>query len=147
MTLATVPKRRKRRTSATAPPRQPRAAQQPRQTRGVKKTTVALLQRELDAAGRQLRQAQEQQTATSEVLSIISSSPGELEPVFQTLMGNAVRLCEAKFGALYLHEGGTLRMVASHNLPPAFGEAHAIDEAGMIGAVRKNNIFGMKDCA
>jgi len=123
VTLATVPKRRKRRTSATAPPRQPRAAQQPRQTRGVKKTTVALLQRELDAAGRQLRQAQEQQTATSEVLSIISSSPGELEPVFQTLMGNAVRLCEAKFGALYLHEGGTLRMVASHNLPPAFGEA------------------------
>jgi len=78
----------------------------------VKKTTVARLQRELDAARRQLREALEQQTATSEVLSVISSSPGELEPVFQALMENAVRLCEAKFGVLYINEGGRFRMAA-----------------------------------
>src|SRR5262249_44404971 len=53
----------------------------------------------------------------------ISSSSGELEPVFQAMLANAVRICEAKFGSLYLHEGGTLRVVASHNVPRAFAEA------------------------
>jgi two-component system, NtrC family, sensor kinase len=57
------------------------------------------------------------------VLHVISSSPGELEPVFEAMLANAVRLCEARFGALYHHERGALRMVASHNLPPAFAEA------------------------
>src|SRR5262249_13415306 len=66
---------------------------------------------------------QEQQTATAEVLGVISRSPGELEPVFQAMLANATRLCEAKFGNLYLHEGGALRVVASHNVPPAFAEA------------------------
>src|SRR5262249_29982020 len=64
-----------------------------------------------------------QQTATSEVLGVISSSPGELEPVFQTMLANATRICEAKFGNLYLYEDGALRIVASHNVPPAFAEA------------------------
>jgi len=69
-----------------------------------------------------LSEALEQQTATSEVLEVISSSPGELEPVFQAMLVNATRLCEAKFGAMYLSEGTVFRIVAMHNVPPAFAE-------------------------
>jgi GAF domain-containing protein len=69
-----------------------------------------------------LSEALEQQTATSQVLQVISSSPGELEPVFQAMLENATRLCEAKFGAMYLSEGSAFRIVAMHNVPPAFAE-------------------------
>jgi two-component system, NtrC family, sensor kinase len=69
-----------------------------------------------------LSEALEQQTATSKVLSVISSSPGELEPVFEAMLVNAVRICEAKFGTLYLREGDTFRAAALHNAPPAFVE-------------------------
>src|SRR5262249_41278012 len=72
---------------------------------------------------RELSEALEQQTATSEVLRVISSSPGELEPVFLARRANAVRFCEPSSASLYLHEGGTLRVVASHNVPRAFAEA------------------------
>jgi len=72
---------------------------------------------------RQLTESLEQQTATSEVLRVISGSPGELEPVFQTILQNGARLCEAKFGNLYLYQDGALHTVASHNVPPAFAEA------------------------
>src|SRR5262245_13859388 len=79
--------------------------------------------RELVEAREHLAEAREQQTATSEVLQVISSSPGELDPVFQAMLANAVRICEARFGNLYLHERGALRVVASHNVPRAFAEA------------------------
>ena len=86
--------------------------------------------RELEEARRQLAKAQrqasdalEQQAATSEVLRVISSSPGDLQPVFQAMLANAVRLCEAKFGNLFLYERDGLRTVAAHNVPPAFAEA------------------------
>jgi GAF domain-containing protein len=69
-----------------------------------------------------LSESLEQQTATSEVLRVISSSPGELEPVFQAMLANAVRICEAKFGTLYLREGDAFRAAALHNAPPAFVE-------------------------
>src|SRR5262249_26017636 len=72
---------------------------------------------------KKLAEALEQQTATSEVLQVISTSPGELEPVFQAMLANAVRLCEARFGSLYLHEGGALRVVASQDVLRAFAEA------------------------
>jgi len=72
---------------------------------------------------KKLAEALEQQTATSEVLRIISTSPGELEPVFQTMLANAVRICEAKIGSLYIREGDAFRTVATHNAPPAYVEA------------------------
>jgi GAF domain-containing protein len=72
---------------------------------------------------RELSESLEQQTATSEVLKVISSSPGELKPVFEAMLANATRLCEGKFGTLYLYEEGRLRFAAAHNVPPAFAEA------------------------
>src|SRR5262245_43306525 len=68
----------------------------------------------------ELSEALEQQTAPSEVLRVISSSPGELEPVFQAMLENATRLCEAKFGLLYLREGQAFRLFAQHNAPAAY---------------------------
>jgi signal transduction histidine kinase len=78
---------------------------------------------EVQARPRELSEALEQQTATSEVLGVISTSPGELEPVFQTMLANAVRICEAKIGSLYIREGDAFRTVATHNAPPAYVEA------------------------
>ena len=75
----------------------------------------------------ELRDSLDRQTATSEVLSVISSSPGELEPVFRTLLENATRLCAAKFGNLYLREGDAFRTIAMHNVPPAFAEVRRRD--------------------
>jgi signal transduction histidine kinase len=69
-----------------------------------------------------LSEALEQQTATSEVLQVISTSPGELEPVFQTMLAKAVRICEAKFGSLYLYDGDRFHVGALHNAPPAWAE-------------------------
>ena len=69
-----------------------------------------------------LRQSLEQQTATSDVLRVISSSPGDLEAVFRTMLENATRICEAKFGTLDLYDGSGLRLAAAHDVPPVFTE-------------------------
>ena len=69
-----------------------------------------------------LTEALEQQTATSDVLQVISSFPGDLQPVFATMLENAVRICEAKFGNIYRWDGEALQLVATHNTPPAYAE-------------------------
>ena len=80
-------------------------------------------EKEVTRLARERDEALEQQTATSEVLRVISASPGELEPVFQAMLQRAVRLCEAKFGNIYRWDGEALHILASHNTPPAFAEA------------------------
>src|SRR5262245_158748 len=91
---------------------------------GVRKTPKASsdLQKENAALRRELSEALEQQTATAEVLNVISSSPGHLQPVFETILTNATRLCEAKFGTLYLRDGDAFHAASLHNAPPAFSE-------------------------
>ena len=70
----------------------------------------------------ELRESLEQQTATSEVLGVISSSPGKLEPVFQAMLENAARICEAEFGTLFLREGDVFRFAAEVGTPPELAE-------------------------
>jgi len=72
-----------------------------------------------------LTESLEQQTATSEVLQVISSSPSELAPVFRSVLENATRLCGANFGMLNLHENGKFPVVATHNVPQAYAELRA----------------------
>jgi len=68
----------------------------------------------------ELRESLQQQTASADVLRTISSSPGELEPIFQSMLMNAMRLCEAEFGHLLLYDGECFRAAHLHNLPPAY---------------------------
>ena len=72
---------------------------------------------------KETKEALEQQSATSEVLQVISSSPGDLEPVFAAMLENAARICDAKFGNIFRWDGDALHLVATHNTPPAFAEA------------------------
>src|SRR6516225_3075451 len=77
---------------------------------------------ELRQRTRELSEALEQQTATSEVLRVISSSPGELKPVFEAILENAVRICEAKFGTMYRYNGDMFYPTAVLNAPPTLSE-------------------------
>ena len=82
---------------------------------------------DVQARTRELSVSLEQQTATSEVLRVISSSPGELEPVFQAILENATRICEAKFGNLLLYDTDAFRVAAMHGAPPAWDELRRHD--------------------
>jgi GAF domain-containing protein len=90
------------------------------------RSSVADLRKHLDQSRRKLKEALEQQAATSEVLRVISSSPGELAPVFEAMLANATRICEARFGNLLLYDGNVFR-VASVRGPPAWEELRRRD--------------------
>jgi GAF domain-containing protein len=82
--------------------------------------SAAGLEAELARLSRELNESLKRKTATSEVLRVVSSSPGDLEPVFATMLEKAVRICDAKFGTMYLCDEGKLRLIAAHNVPTAF---------------------------
>ena len=84
----------------------------------LRQRTTDLTERTADLA-----ESLEQQTATSEVLQVISSSPGDLEPVFASMLENAVRICDAKFGNIFRWDGEALHLAATHNTSPAYAEA------------------------
>ena len=106
----------RRRPKAPKPTRRNAPKVETRSTSPAEEQEVARLARERD-------EALEQQTATSEVLRVISASPGDLEPVFHAMLERAVRICGAKFGNIYRWDGETLHILASHNTPPAFVDA------------------------
>ena len=102
-------------------------AAKPRRTNKLKaarrtNSSVADLQNQVSALTRQLAEAREQQTATADVLRVISSSAGDLQPVFAAMLENAVRICGASFGSMLLFEGEQLRRVAMHNAPASYVE-------------------------
>src|SRR6185437_7643077 len=70
----------------------------------------------------ELRESLEQQTATSDVLRVISSSPGDLQPIFAAMLEKAARICDAKFGNIFRWDGNALLLAATHNVPPALIE-------------------------
>ena len=103
----------------------------------IKHAPPANLRDKLDQLTRELGEACQRETATSEVLKVISSSPGELEPVFNAMLANATRICEAKIGVLYLRDGDGLRFAATHGAPPAYVEARKQGGVAPDGPVRR----------
>src|SRR5262245_16248555 len=111
-------RRRSRASSKLAKARRRKAMPKRRNATTVRaESESARLRRERD-------EALEREKATAEVLRVISSSAGQLEPIFQTMLENAVRICGANFGVLFLREGDALRRMAMHNPPPAYVEEH-----------------------
>jgi two-component system, NtrC family, sensor kinase len=109
------------------------------------------LKKENAALRFELAEALERQTATSEVLQVISSTPGDLDPVFQSLLENATRVCGAKFGTMHLVEGDIVRRVALHNLPSVFTALQRPDtwrphpESGIGQVIRTKQVAQIAD--
>src|SRR4051794_32291878 len=106
--------------SSSKSAKKPRLARARRSPRKVKpKSSAQNAQTRIDALERELAAARGEQTATSEVLNVISRSPGELEPVFDSVLENAVRICEANFGTLYSFDGQKFHAARAIGTPQA----------------------------
>jgi len=88
-----------------------------------RRSSPASHEADLAQISRELNEAREQQTATSEVLQVISRFPGDVQPVFAALLEKAVRICDATFGNIFRYDGEALHLIATHNTPPALAEA------------------------
>jgi signal transduction histidine kinase len=143
VTTARTSRPKKKRRSTRKPPRRSASTPAPRIS---DKKKIALLTRKLNdaleretATSRELREAREQQAATSQVLGVISSSPGDLEPVFRTMLASATRICEANFGILFRYADGLFHPAAWLDVPPAF--ADFLDRQGSF-APQPDMLFG-----
>jgi signal transduction histidine kinase len=111
----------------------------------------ARLLRELRQRTDDLSEALQQQTATSEVLQIISSSPGDLVPVFDKMLENATRVCGAEFGSMLLVEDELVRQAALYNAPPALAEVRINKvfrphpQSALAAAIRTNQVCQVED--
>jgi GAF domain-containing protein len=95
--------------------------------------------KELETRNSELTEALEQQTATAEILRVISQSHTDVQPVFDTIVTNAVRLCGARMGAVYRYDGDLVHLIAHHNYPP---EALDILQRMFPGPPQPNNVAG-----
>ncbi|WP_084302015.1 GAF domain-containing protein [Bradyrhizobium sp. WSM2254] len=113
--------------------------------------SYADLENKVEQRTAELSESLEQQTATSEVLQVISSSPGELTPVFHKMLENATRVCGANFGVMNLWDGETFTMAADYNVPPAFAASRrdvAIrphPETALAAVVRTRQVVHVHD--
>ena len=111
------------------------------------------LEEKLARAQRERDEALEREQATAEVLRVISSSPGDLKPVFQAILENATRICAAKFGNLWLHEGGGFRLAATHGAPTVYGDRirdmviSPGEGTGLAGMIKTKQPFQIPDLA
>jgi GAF domain-containing protein/signal transduction histidine kinase len=113
--------------------------------------SYANLENKVETRTAELTESLEQQTATSEVLQVISSSPGELAPVFQKMLENATRVCGANFGVMNLWDGNNLKLAADYNVPQAFtaarrqGPINPHPQSGLATVVRTHQVVHIDD--
>ena len=113
--------------------------------------SYADLERKVEQRTAELSELLEQQTATSEVLQVISSTPGELEPVFKSMLENATRICGANFGTMNLYDGDSFRNVALYNVPPAYAasQTHMLiqphPQSGLGTVARTHQVVHIED--
>jgi signal transduction histidine kinase len=113
--------------------------------------SYADLEKKVESRTAELSESLEQQTATSEVLQVISSSPGELEPVFQSMLENATRVCGANFGVMHLWDGDSFNVAADYNIPPAYtalrhgAQLRPHPESGLAAVVKTHQVAHIDD--
>src|SRR5262245_14436722 len=116
----------RRSSAASASVKKGRRKKAPKRHKGAKivgrRTVATTPESEVERLRRELNEASRRQSASSEVLRLISNSHTELTRLFETILANATQLCDANFGVLTLYEGDAFRVVALHNAPPAFVE-------------------------